>query len=128
MSLTLPAAKAELIEALEVNGYAVAGYVPPAIEPPLVIMSTGDPYLVKGDTLGTEAIANLELFLVFEAAEGQEFTDAADAALAKLLVVVMSTGEGWEFEGCSAPFNATNAGGRPTCRVRVSAPVSLKEG
>lgn len=125
--MTLQEAWDDLEAALTAAGYHVADHVPPAVEPPLVIMSTADPYLVKSDTLGTEAIVTLELFLVFEAAEGSQFTTAVNAAVGSLITVSMTAGEGWEFEGCSAPFRATNAGGLPSVRVRVSTPVDLTQ-
>lgn len=123
-SLSLAGTWAELVADLETAGFWVATGIPEAIEPPAVILSTGDPYLEKADTF-TELIANLELFVLFTITTDDTFIAEANRAVQDVLLAL---DDRWSFMGASAPFRARNVNGYPASRIRISTTITITEG
>ena len=126
MTASLTATRAELVEDLVVAGFSVTEHVDGAIHPPAVVLSCGNPYLVPGELLARdELVANIELFIVFRAAQKDAMTVAVNRVVQDVLLAI---DDRWAFRDASAPFRATNLNGLPVCRVRISANVRITEG
>jgi len=123
--LSLAGTWAELVTGLETAGFSVASGIPEAIEPPAVILSTGDPYLEESDTFGPTLIANLELFVLFEITTAETFIAGANRAIQDVLLAL---DDRWSFKGASAPFRARNVSGLPASRIRISTTITITEG
>lgn len=118
MTPTLVAVRAELVADLTAAGLSVTEHLDDQLEPPAVVIACGNPYLVDGDVLRRdELVVALDLFVVFEAAQGQAMTSAVDRAVQDVLLAI---DDRWAFREASAPFRATNLSGLPVCRLRLS--------
>lgn len=62
---SLTQTKAELVSSLEEAGWPVRDHVPSKIQPPIVILGAGDPYIVDADTFGGDVLTlNLEIYVL----------------------------------------------------------------
>ena len=66
-------------------------YVPERITPPIVIITSGSPYLVA-ETVGREFRLGLNLTLVASTATNEEATEALDELIADTVTAVTSLG------------------------------------
>jgi hypothetical protein len=83
--------KAEFALALTTAGLEVLDYVPERIVPPIVIITSGSPYLVA-ETVGREFRLGLNLTLVASTATNEEATEALDELIADTVTAVTSLG------------------------------------
>jgi hypothetical protein len=97
MSNEITASKAEFALDLQNAGLDVLDYVPERIVPPIVIITSGSPYLVA-ETVGNEYRLGLNVTLVASTATNEEATEALDEliattvhALSQLGYVVLKT-------------------------------------
>jgi hypothetical protein len=97
MSNEITASKAEFALDLQNAGLEVLDYVPERIVPPIVIITSGSPYLVN-ESLGNDYRLGLNLTLVASTATNEEATEALDeliadtvSALAGLGYVILKT-------------------------------------
>lgn len=86
MSNEITASKAEFALDLQTAGLDVLDFVPERITPPIVIISSGSPYLVA-ETVGREYRLGLNVTLVASTATNEESTEALD----ELIAVTVST-------------------------------------
>ena len=91
MSNEITASKAEFALDLQNAGLDVLDYVPERIVPPIVIISSGSPYLVA-ETVGREFRLGLNLTLVAATATNEEATEALDELIADTVTAVTLLG------------------------------------
>ena len=91
MSNEITASKAEFALDLQNAGLDVLDYVPERITPPIVIVTSGSPYLVA-ETVGREFRLGLNLTLVASTATNEEATEALDELIADTVTAVTSLG------------------------------------
>jgi hypothetical protein len=83
--------KAEFALDLTNAGLDVLDYVPERIVPPIVIITSGSPYLVA-ETVGNEYRLGLNLTLVAATATNEEATEALDELIANTVSAVSHMG------------------------------------
>jgi hypothetical protein len=91
MSNEITASKAEFALDLQTAGLDVLDYVPERITPPIVIITSGSPYLVP-ETVGNEYRLALNLTLVASTATNEEATEALDQLIADTVNAVSTLG------------------------------------
>jgi hypothetical protein len=91
MSNEITLSKAEFALSLTNAGLDVLDYVPERITPPIVIITSGSPYLVA-ETVGREFRLGLNLTLVASTATNEEATEALDELIADTVTAVTSLG------------------------------------
>jgi hypothetical protein len=91
MSNEITASKAEFALDLTNAGLDVLDYVPERIVPPIVIITSGSPYLVP-ETVGNEYRLGLNLTLVASTATNEEATLALDELIADTVNAVSKLG------------------------------------
>ena len=89
MTNEITLSKAEFALSLTNAGLDVLDYVPERIVPPIVIISSGSPYLVA-ETVGREFRLGLNLTLVAATATNEEATEALDELIAETVTAVTS--------------------------------------
>jgi hypothetical protein len=96
----------DLAAALEVAGYPVKDHVPEQISPPMILISTGDPYVENSDTFKvSEKQVHMELLLIAGSGANVKKIEALETMIEDVIVVLHN--QGWKFSGASAPFEAT---------------------
>lgn len=91
MSNEITASKAEFALDLQTAGLDVLDYVPERIVPPIVIITSGSPYLVA-ETVGNEYRLGLNLTLVASTATNEEATEALDELIANTVSALSTLG------------------------------------
>jgi hypothetical protein len=91
MTNEITVSKAEFALDLTNAGLDVLDYVPERITPPIVIITSGSPYLVA-ETVGREFRLGLNLTLVASTATNEEATEALDELIADTVTAVTSLG------------------------------------
>lgn len=91
MSNEITASKAEFALDLQTAGLDVLDYVPERITPPIVIITSGTPYL-SPETVGNEYRLGLNLTLVASTATNEEATEALDQLIADTVNAVSTLG------------------------------------
>jgi hypothetical protein len=91
MSNEITASKAEFALDLQNAGLDVLDYVPERIVPPIVIISSGSPYLVA-ETIGREYRLGLNVTLVASTATNEEATEALDELIAQTVSAISTLG------------------------------------
>jgi hypothetical protein len=91
VSNEITASKAEFALDLTNAGLEVLDYVPERIVPPIVIVTSGSPYLVP-ETVGNEYRLGLNLTLVASTATNEEATLALDELIADTVNAVSKLG------------------------------------
>jgi hypothetical protein len=91
MSNEITASKAEFALDLQTAGLDVLDFVPERIVPPIVIITSGSPYLVA-ETVGNEYRLGLNLTLVASTATNQEATEALDELIANTVNAISNLG------------------------------------
>jgi hypothetical protein len=91
MSNEITASKAEFALDLQTAGLDVLDFVPERIIPPIVIISSGSPYLVA-ETVGNEYRLGLNLTLVASTATNEEATEALDELIANTVSALSTLG------------------------------------
>ena len=91
MSNEITASKAELALDLQNAGLEVLDYVPERIVPPIVIITSGSPYLAP-ETVGHEYTLGLTLTMVASTATNEEATEALDALIAQTVSKIATLG------------------------------------
>ena len=91
MSNEITASKAEFALDLQNAGLDVLDYVPERIVPPIVIITSGSPYLVA-ETVGNEYRLGLNLTLVASTATNEEATEALDELIAQTVSALSTLG------------------------------------
>jgi hypothetical protein len=118
---------AGILAGLEVDGLgvAVSAYVPDVITPPLVVLSTGDPYLTPDDTFnGRTLAAALELYVIAGTGTSEVELDALEQLLEGVAAALPA-----EFVSASAPFLAPIGGlVYLTSRVKLTTLYTLSKG
>jgi len=77
-------AKTQFAEVLTAAGFRVSEYVPERITPPVVIISSGSPYLVPA-SIKAEYLMNLEITLVAATASNKQATEKLDEMVADVI-------------------------------------------
>jgi hypothetical protein len=80
----ITAAKAEFALALADAGLDVVDYIPGRVVPPVVIISSGSPYITP-ETVGNEYELNLDLKCVAMTADNQMATNALDLLVEQVI-------------------------------------------
>jgi hypothetical protein len=91
MSNEITASKAEFALDLQNAGLDVLDYVPERIVPPIVIVTSGSPYLVS-ETVGNEYRLGLNVTLVASTATNEEATEALDDLIAQTVSAISTLG------------------------------------
>jgi hypothetical protein len=91
MSNEITASKAEFALDLQTAGLEVLDYVPERIVPPIIIITSGSPYLVA-ETIGNEYRLGLNLTLVASTATNEEATEALDELIADTVNAISTLG------------------------------------
>jgi hypothetical protein len=116
--LSLIDTRAELKAALEAKGYLVHNGIPHHVDASATVamLTPADPYLsTEGVTYGTWLL-HLEVWLGFQAADNDAFSDETDPRIVQLIADLPAR---WAFKGAAAPFSATDLGGLIVCRIRI---------
>lgn len=123
-TVTLEEARAELVADLRLAGFAVTERVDTNLNPPAVVVFPANPYLLpSGESFNAaDLVVGLELFVVFPIADGGSMVATSGRMVQDLLLGI---DDRWTFRDASAPFRATNLGGLPVCRVRISSNVRI---
>lgn len=104
--MNLTETRQDLANALVALGYPVKDHVPEQISPPVILISTGDPYVENTDTFSrTQKQLHLELFLVAESGENVKKIEKLEDMIQDVIITL--TNEDWKFTGASAPFETT---------------------
>lgn len=106
--MSLTDVRLQVVEDLESAGLVVEDHVPERVTPPLVLISTGEPYLEEADSFNnTEFVCHLELFLVAETATNSAATKALDQMIE---TVILNLGD-WTIDSVGAPsmYNANDS-------------------
>jgi hypothetical protein len=91
MSNEITASKAEFALDLQTAGLDVLDYVPERIVPPIIVITSGSPYLTA-ETVGNEYRLGLNLTLVASTATNEEATEALDELIAKTVNAISKLG------------------------------------
>jgi hypothetical protein len=91
MTNEITASKAEFALDLQNAGLDVLDYVPERIVPPIVIVSSGSPYL-SVETVGNEYRLGLNVTLVASTATNEEATEALDELIAQTVSAISTLG------------------------------------
>jgi hypothetical protein len=91
MSNEITASKAEFALDLQTAGLEVLDYVPERIVPPIVIITSGSPYLTA-ETVGNEYRLGLNVTLVASTATNEEATEALDQLIADTVHAISRLG------------------------------------
>jgi hypothetical protein len=91
MTNEITASKAEFALDLQTAGLDVLDYVPERIVPPIVIITSGSPYLV-GESLSNDYRLALNLTLVAATATNEEATEALDELIADTVNAISTLG------------------------------------
>ena len=81
------AAKAELALTLQEAGLDVLDYIPARLQPPIVIIRSGSPYVSPG-SIYKEFVINLELQAVAMTADNEQATDALDLLIEAIITAL----------------------------------------
>jgi hypothetical protein len=124
MSNEITASKAEFALDLQNAGLDVLDYVPERIVPPIVIISSGSPYLVA-ETVGREYRLGLNLTLVAMTATNEEATEALDGLIANTVSAI--TGFGYVIlNGVNTPYRlAANNAEYLACDLNLDLTITL---
>jgi hypothetical protein len=85
----LTASKAELALTLTAAGLDVLPYIPARLQPPIVIIRSGSPYVVPG-SIYKEYIMNLEIQAVAMTADNEQAGDALDDLIEAIIMALPS--------------------------------------
>lgn len=91
MSNEITASKAEFALDLQNAGLDVLDFVPERIVPPIVIITSGSPYLTV-ETVGNEYRLGLNVTLVASTATNEEATEALDELIAQTVSAIANLG------------------------------------
>ena len=91
MTNEITTSKAEFALDLQTAGLDVLDYVPERVTPPIIIISSGSPYLVA-ETVGSEYRLGLTLTLVASTATNEESTEALDELIALTVSAIGNLG------------------------------------
>lgn len=91
MTNEITTSKAEFALDLQTAGLDVLDYVPERVTPPIIIISSGSPYLVA-ETVGSEYRLGLVLTLVASTATNEESTEALDELIALTVSAIGNLG------------------------------------
>jgi hypothetical protein len=91
MSNEITTSKAEFALDLQEAGLDVLDYVPERITPPIVIITSGSPYLTA-ETVGTDYRLGLRVTLVASTATNEEATEALDELIATAVSAISRLG------------------------------------
>ena len=91
MSNEITASKAEFALDLQNAGLDVLDFVPERIVPPIVIVTSGSPYLIA-ETVGNEYRLGLNVTLVASTATNEEATEALDDLIAQTVSAISTLG------------------------------------
>ncbi len=91
MSNEITASKAEFALDLQNAGLDVLDFVPERIVPPIVIVTSGTPYLIA-ETVGNEYRLGLNVTLVASTATNEEATEALDDLIAQTVSAISTLG------------------------------------
>ena len=124
MSNEITASKAEFALDLQNAGLDVLDYVPERIVPPIVIISSGSPYLVA-ETVGREFRLGLNLTLVAQTATNEEATESLDKLISDVVSAV--TGFGYiVLNGVNTPYRlAANNAEYLACDLNLDLTITL---
>jgi hypothetical protein len=124
MSNEITASKAEFALDLQNAGLDVLDYVPERIVPPIVIVSSGSPYL-QAETVGREYRLGLNLTLVAQTATNEEATEALDQLIATTVSAI--TGFGYVIlNGVNTPYRlAANNAEYLACDLNLDLTITL---
>jgi hypothetical protein len=124
MSNEITASKAEFALDLQNAGLDVLDYVPERIVPPIVIISSGSPYL-QAETVGREYRLGLNLTLVAQTATNEEATEALDELIATTVSAI--TGFGYVIlNGVNTPYRlAANNAEYLACDLNLDLTITL---
>jgi len=84
MTNEITTAKAQFAAVLTSAGFRVSEYVPERVTPPVVIISSGTPYLTPA-SIKAEYLMNLEVTLVAATASNKQATEKLDEMVADVL-------------------------------------------
>lgn len=97
---TLTAVRQEVADALTAVGIEALDYIPEVVNPPLAIISAGEPWLADGPNKTFQDIeVRLSIRLVAAHATNEDATDALDQMVVKALLAL-----GWNLERVTQPF------------------------
>jgi hypothetical protein len=124
LSNEITASKAEFALDLQNAGLDVLDYVPERIVPPIVIISSGSPYLVA-ETVGREFRLGLNLTLVAQTATNEEATESLDKLISDVVSAV--TGFGYiVLNGVNTPYRlAANNAEYLACDLNLDLTITL---
>lgn len=107
-----------LADDLREAGLVTKDHVPAKVVPPVVIISTGDPYIEETDTFDqTEFKVNMELYLVTGTATNSAATVAINEMIEK---VIFNLGD-WDIAYVSPPFmGEANGNMYLSARIRIT--------
>jgi hypothetical protein len=91
MSNEITASKTEFALDLQNAGLDVLDFVPERIVPPIVIVTSGSPYLIA-ETVGNEYRLGLNVTLVASTATNEEATEALDDLIAQTVSAISTLG------------------------------------
>jgi len=94
----LASARTELAGLLEAQGLTVVPFLPERPQPPICLITSGDPYIVQGQTF-TEFKIGLDVTLVASKATNEVATEQLDLMIEKALFATE-----FEIEQVGAPF------------------------
>lgn len=119
--MTLATLRQDLKDALELQDLKAVEYLPERIQPPIALVSAGDPYLEQGLSACLFKVS-LEVTLVASKATNANATNALDNMIES---AIYATGD-WFIDSINAPFilEANNAQ-YLACKVRLNQQIEI---
>lgn len=98
---TLSATKQALATALTATGYRTFSHVPDKVEPPAIIVQSGDEYVGEGSTFDkTEFVCKVDLYLLVAPRANERTTQDLDTMIGRVLGHLPVE---WTVEGADRP-------------------------
>jgi hypothetical protein len=106
------------------SGYRCLDYAPGGINPPVVVITAGDPWLAQGDTFAAdEFVARFDLFLIAGTGTNSKALESVEEMAVKVL---LNLPEAWAIDLVSPPYvSRPNDTEFLTCQMQVSRMITL---
>lgn len=112
----------EVADLLQAEGIDAYHYEPARLNPPLVVVTAGDPYISTGETFNTNTM-RLDIVVLCKKGTPEMELDALDDTVEEVLSALH---DDWSLEQVSEPyFAASGQANIPAVRMTVTASVTL---
>lgn len=127
MTNIITAAKTEVADTLNAAGVKALDHIPERVQPPLVVIAAGSPFIEKGlEKTFTDVEVRLELTVIASTAANVVSTEQLEDLIVKTVLALQPIN--WDLESVSQPFGLeANGALYLAARATVTASITLKE-